>query len=121
MIRQYRERRSGNFNELKIEPQVPLEISALEWNGKRPYSSLNILVNWAGHLANSCYLDGLERGESATGILVFRRGDIDGLTSVHDGDFITKHPGGLYRHDRRNFLERYELLPELTNEERATL
>ena len=114
MIRQYREKNAD-----KPCPHEPREIPALEWNGKHPYSSLSILVNWAGHLANSCYLDGLERGKAATGVLVFRASG--GLISVKDGDFISKNDGQLTRHEKKKFLEEWEVLPELTTEERVTL
>lgn len=114
MIRQYREKNAD-----KPCPHVPREISALEWNAHRPYSSLSILCNWAAHLANSCYLDGLERGKEATGVLVFRASG--GLISVKDGDFVTREEGALCRHEKKKFLEEWQVLPELTTEERVAL
>ena len=114
MIRQYREKRS--LNELNVNPRK--EISTLEWDGLRPYRSLSILANWAGPGANGCYLDGLERGQAATGILVFR-GPV-GLVTVGDGDFITKHGSDLMRHRRSDWLNHWELVKE-TTEDRVAL
>ena len=112
MIRQYREKNPH-------APTYPaLEVYALEWNSHRPYESLSILANWAGPGANGCYLDGLERGQDATGILVFR--SAGGLVSVADGDFITKFEGQLVRHDRKSWLGKWELLKE-TTEDRVAL
>lgn len=92
---------------IKTYVGVPKYVDAMEWDSKLPYFSFRDLVIWAG-MSGPFFLDGLDRGEQPSGLLVIR-----GQNAARNGDFIVRKASGEFEIiDRATFQKEFLPCPE---------